>query len=142
MRLTFRFKSAFTTPEVLVTIVIAICITVMAVPVINRYIARDKVSDAIIATQPLKDLINANIVEHKSTKHSGVGFPLPERLNRYIVKYEIKPNGTIQIETTLSANEVTLILTPQYDTTTQAIAWKCAVNDQSKNDMVPNECRI
>ncbi len=138
----FSLNVGFTLIELMVTVAIVITLTIVAIPILNRYIAQSKVSDAIGAAQMLKELINNNIASNESVTNSGTGLALPSRLGRYVASFNVSANGVISITTTSTANSVTLILTPAYDASTEQISWSCAVSTSTKNDYVPSECRI
>lgn len=142
MNITSRLSKAFSLTELMVTLAIVSLISVVAIPVLTKYIAQSKVSDAIQAAANLQSSIGVKIADKESTTNSGVGVTLPDTLGRYVASFSVSDNGTISITTTASANSVSLNLTPSFNSTTQAISWTCAVTSSTFNEYVPSNCRI
>jgi type IV pilus assembly protein PilA len=141
MRLTF-FRQGFTLLELMVTLVIVLIITVIAVPAMSRYIVQSKVSDAIVAASSMQSMVVKNIANLESVTNSGVGIALPSSLGRYVSTFSLSNNGVISITTTSTAGAVTLTLSPSYSTTTELVTWVCAVSNSAMNENVPSKCRI
>lgn len=138
MNLTSRSDKGFTLIELMVTIAIVVIVSVIAVPVMSRYISRTKVADVLVSAQALKDLVNNRISDKETVTGSGADLNLPDSLGRNVTDFNVSDDGAIEIETSEGIN---LVLTPSYDQSTEKVTWTCIVDDADMNDNVPVECR-
>lgn len=145
MKTTYLYSKGFTLVELMVTLVIALIITAVTIPTMNRYITQGKISDAIVAATELQAMIVKQIAAKESVTNSGTGLTLPSGLGRYVASFSVSANGVISITTTSmsgSSNAISLTLTPAYNTSNERVTWTCAVTSSANNDYVPSKCRI
>lgn len=138
-----RNKSlAFSLMELTATLAIVLTISLVAYPVLKDYFVQAKVADAISSVAEIQTMIANQIASNESVTNSGLNLDTPANISRHVAGYSIANNGAITINTTADAGGVTLTLSPSYNSSSEQVAWSCAVASTAQNSVVPSKCRI
>jgi len=135
------FQKGFTLIELMIVVAIIGILAAVALPAYQDYTVRAKVSELMLAASGVRTSISEKFqTDPSSTATAGVGVTIP--ITGKVASASVTDGGLINVygstASTSIGQNVTVTMTPTYDTTNGTISWSC-VGTPSK--YLPATCR-
>ena len=134
-------QKGFTLIELMIVVAIIGILAAVALPAYQDYTVRAKVSELLLAASGVRTSISEKFQSDPSnTANSGVGVTIP--ITGKVASASVTDGGLIAVyastASTSVGQNVTVTMTPTYNTSTGTISWSCA---GTPSKYLPATCR-
>ena len=134
-------QKGFTLIELMIVVAIIGILAAVALPAYQDYTVRAKVSELLLAASGVRSSISEKFqVDPSATANAGVGVTIP--IVGKVASASVTDGGLIAVyastASTSVGQNVTVTMTPTYDTTNGTISWSCA---GTPSKYLPATCR-